>query len=331
LMVTVPHNQEEIFSEYMRSDSTVIETNSMASYRQHTESNDTIAYNNMTNLSTTAISGNNGLRGEIGLPRRTNSSGTLVDQYVVENNAFVRCDSYASTNSGYYDVGVFDREKSNYMFTSVMEEVDRPMMPDGIYDHSDEQMSAKTNSSNGNILQQPNINILNSNHGHPSNYFKYFFKSTSSNSSGGLCQTDSTSSSLTPSPSSMTSWSPENGRSDTPSTRTYLNMPSGPYRLVQSQSDASKERQSRNEQQKEIQQFNIFQQDPQLFLHPELHTQGQQMMSTPIPSLGLGEYVVVSKEQADNSFGTKNNSMYFEQSKWINRSFYQSNQRENGI
>lgn len=335
LMVTVPYNQEENLSEYMRSDSTVIETNSIASYRQHTESNDTVAYNTMTNVSTTAISG---LRGEIGLPRRTNSSGTLVDQYVVENNAFVRCDSYASTNSGYYDVGVFDREKSNYMFTSVMEEVDRPMMPDGIYDHSDEQMSAKTNSSNGNILQQPNINILNSNHGHPSNYFKYFFKSTSSNSSGGLCQTDSTSSSLTPSPSSMTSWSPENGRSDTPSTRTYLNMPSGPYRLVQSQSDASKERQSRNEQQKEIQQFNIFQQDPQLFLHPELltqdkytHTQGQQMMSTPIPSLGLGEYVVVSKEQADNSFGTKNNSMYFEQSKWINRSFYQSNQRENGI
>lgn len=338
LMVNVPYNQEENFPEYMRSDSTVIETNSMASYRQHTESNDTIAYNTMTNLSTTASSGNNGLRGELGLPRRTNSSGTLVDQYVVENNAFVRCDSYASTNSGYYDVGIFDREKSNYMFTSVTEEVDRPMMPDGIYDHSDEQMSAKTNTSNGNILQQPNINSLNSNHGHPSNYFKYFFKSTSSNSSGGPCQTDSTSSSLTPSPSSMTSWSPENGRSDTPSTRTYLNMPSGPYRLVHSQSDASKERQSRNDQQKEIQQFNIFQQDPQLFLHPELltqdkytHTQGQQMMSTPIPSLGLGEYVVVSKEQVDNSFGTKNNSMYFEQSKFINPSFYQSNQRENGI
>merc|ERR1719284_694334 len=212
------------------------------------------------------------------------------------------------------------------------------MMPDGMYDHSDEQMSIKTNASKGNRHQQLNINILNSNHGHPSNNFKYLLKSTSSNSSGGACQTDSTSSSLTPSPSSMTSWSPENGRSDTPSTRTYLNMPSRPHGLVQSQSDASKERQSRNEQQKEIQQVNIFQQDPRLFLHPELltqdkytHTQGQQMMSTPIPSLGLGEYVVVSKEQADNSFGTKNNSMYFEQSKWINRSFYQSNQRENGI
>ena len=170
----------------------MIETNSMASFRQYTESNDTIAYNNMTNHSTTALPGNNGLKGEIGLPRRTNSSGTLVDQYVVENNAFVRCDSYASTNSGYYDVGIFDREKSNCMFTNVMEEVNRPMMPDGMYDHSDEQMSIKTNASNRNRHQQPNINILNSNHGHPSNCFKYFFKSASSNSSGGACQTDST-------------------------------------------------------------------------------------------------------------------------------------------
>merc|ERR1719284_2152678 len=106
------------------------------------------------------------------------------------------------------------------------------MMPDGMYDHSDEQMSIKTNASNGNRHQQPNINILNSNHGHPSNCFKYFFKSASSNSSGGACQTDSTSSNLTPSPSSMSSWSPENGRSDTPSTRTYLNMPSRPHGLV---------------------------------------------------------------------------------------------------
>jgi len=130
----------------------------------------------------------------------------------------------------------------------------------------------------------------------------------------------------------MSSWSPENGRSDTPSTRTYLNMPSRPHGLVHSHSDASKERQGRNDQPKEIQQFNIFQQDPQLFLHPELltqdkytHTQGQQIMSTPIPSLGLGEYVVASKEQADNSF------MYFEQSNWINSSFYQPTQRENGM
>jgi len=331
-MVTVPYHPVDNFSEYTRSDSTVIETNSMASFRQYTESNDTVAYNTMANLSTGALPGNNGLKGEIGLPRRTNSSGTLVDQYVVENNAFVRCDSYASTNSGYYDVGIFEREKSNCMFTSVMEEENRPMMSDGIYDHSDEQMSIKTNASKGNRHQQLNINILNSNHGHPSNNFKYLLKSTSSNSSGGACQTDSTSSSLTPSPSSMTSWSPENGRSDTPSTRTYLNMPSGPYRLVHSHSDASKERQGRNDQPKEIQQVNIFQQDPQLFLHPELltqdrytHTQGQQMISTPIPSLGLGEYVVASKEQADNSF------MYLEQSNWINSSFYPSTQRESGI
>jgi len=330
----ISYNQEESLApDYMKTDfnsSHHVDTNSLTSFQECSvggNSNGTLPYGTIgkINASNMPNNANRNRMDGVGLPRCTNSSGTLVDQYIVENNAFIRCDSYASTNSGYYEVTTFDRENSNSMFTNLPEDNDRHMIHEGLYSQSDESINAITNiPGNFDGLQEVNMSIFNSNLGNQPNHCKLLYQhSTSSNGFGGTGQTDSTSSSLTPSPSSMSSWSP-NDHTDTPATRMYPNMQTGSYALINSQTDFSKGGYISSNT---MGQGNAFQQDPKLFFQSELSVtdkyvnQRGMMTSTPVPTAGQREYAVVSKEQANNSLRTKKNissSMYFEPTKWTN-------------
>lgn len=330
-LLTGPYSQEEFFAP--DSNSTVIDGNSLASFKQGSGSNETITYNsiaknNLRNMQNTLANNNKQVALGLGLHRNTNSSGTLVDQYIVENNSFIRCDSYASTNSSYFETTVFDRENSNVVSTNTSEDTDRTMAQEGLYGRSNESMSAITKIGPGNFegLQDMNVNIFNSNQENLPDHCKLLYQqSTGCNGFGVMGQTDSTSSSLTPSPSSMSSWSPSNTRSDTPATRGYSYMPCGSFPYVNChQSDQCKGRYVANRSG----QGNLFQQDQQVFVAPEHFASEKynqtevQIMSTRAPITGHA----VSKEQVDTSWKTKKtvNSVYVEQPNWINT--YPSNQ-----
>jgi hypothetical protein len=150
-----------------------------------------------------------------GLRRNMNSSGTLVDQYGSgnrnEKDAFVRCDSYISD---------FTNANTNTSSDYGVEQMQVQMQ---MHLHMQQQGGSQQQTGLGvgaGLCSNSNSSATATANNNPRCCHKFNYQ-YSSCSNG-----DSTSSSLTsftPSPSSMSSWSPPSAYDDTPVTRPYSN------------------------------------------------------------------------------------------------------------